>query len=81
MTLTISDLRPYLTDAYNDEELVTLCFEYFRDVYGNFTAGMTKTQKILLLLDHCQRRELLPNLAGALERDRPEQYHRHFGGG
>ncbi len=78
MTPAISDLRQYLTTAYGDEELATLCFEYFRDLYENFATGMTKTQKILLLLDHCQRRELLPSLFAALERDRPEQYRRRF---
>lgn len=78
MTPAIPDLRQYLTSAYSDEELATLCFEYFRDVYENFAAGMTKTQKVLLLLDHCQRRDLLPNLAAALERDRTEQYQRRF---
>ena len=79
MTPAIPDLRPYLTAAYSDEELTTLCADYFRDVYENFAAGMTKAQKIRLLLDHCQHRDLLPNLAAALERDRPEQYQRYFG--
>ena len=79
MTPAIPDLHPYLTAAYSGDELATLCADYFRDVYENFAAGMTKAQKILLLLDYCQRRELLLNLVAALERDRPEQYQRHFG--
>ena len=40
---------------------------------------MTKGQKIELLLDRCQRRETLPELLAALERDRPTQYRRRFG--
>ena len=72
-------IRQYLTSAYSDEELITLCSDYFRDVHDNFTVGMTKTAKIQLLLDHCQRRELMPNLLAALERDRLEQYRKRFG--
>jgi formylglycine-generating enzyme required for sulfatase activity len=79
MPTNTADIRQYLTSAYSDEELTTLCADYFRDVYDNFTTGMTKTAKILLLLDHCQRREGMPNLLAALERDRPEQYRKRFG--
>ena len=79
MATTTADIRQYLTNAYSDEELTTLCFDYFRDVYDSFAAGMTKTQKIQLLLDHCQRREVMPDLRTDLERDRPDQYRKRFG--
>ena len=79
MAPTTADIRKFLTELFSDEELTTLCSDYFRDVYDNFAAGMTKTQKIQLLLDHCQRRDLMPNLLAALERDRPDQYRKRFG--
>jgi formylglycine-generating enzyme len=79
MATDTADIRQYLASAYSDEELTTLCFDYFRDVYDNFAVGMTKTVKIQLLLDHCQRRGLMPNLIAALERDRPDQYRKRFG--
>jgi hypothetical protein len=79
MPTNTADIRQYLTSSYSDEELITLCADYFRDVYDNFAVGMTKTAKIQLLLDHCQRRDLMPNLLAALERDRPEQYRNRFG--
>ena len=41
-----ADLRRFLVDAFDDEELKSLCFDYFRDVYDDFTTGMTKTQMI-----------------------------------
>ena len=78
MPTNTADIRQYLTSSYSDEELITLCADYFRDVYDNFAVGMTKTAKIQLLLDHCQRRDLMPNLLAALERDRPEQYRKRF---
>ena len=73
-----ADIREYLTTAYSDEEITILCSDYFRNVYNNFATGMAKTQKIQILLDHCQRRGLIPNLLAALEKDRPEQYQRQF---
>ena len=79
MPTNTADIRQYLTSSYSDEELIMLCADYFRDVYDNFAVGMTKTAKIQLLLDHCQRRDLMPNLLAALERDRPEQYRKRFG--
>ena len=72
-------IRPYLTAAYSDDELTVLCADYFRDVADTFAAGMTKPQKIHLLLDYCQRRDLLPSLLAALNNDRPAQYQQHLG--
>jgi formylglycine-generating enzyme required for sulfatase activity len=77
--LSAADIRGYLTTAYSDEEITILCSDYFRDVYNDFATGMLKKQKIQLLVDHCQRRGLIPNLLAALEKDRPEQYQRQFG--
>ncbi len=74
-----ADIRPYLTSTYSDEEITVLCADYFRDVADNFAAGMTKGQKIQLLLDHCQRRDAIPNLLAALQKDRSEQYRKQFG--
>ena len=68
---TTAAIRSYLTAAYSDDELTILCADYFRDVADTFAAGMTKPQKIQLLLDYCQRRELLPSLVAALHSDRP----------
>ena len=79
MATNTADIRQYITSAYSDEELTTLCFDYFHDVHDNFTEGMTKTAKIQLLLQHCQGRGLMPNLVAALDRDRPDQYREQFG--
>lgn len=73
-----ANIREYLTSSYSDEEITVLCSDYFRNVYDDFAAGMTKGQKIHFLLDHCQRRTLIHNLVAALRRDRPEQFQNHF---
>ena len=74
-----ADLRRFLVDAFSDEELKALCFDYFRDVYDDFTTGMTKTQMIQILIERCVRRDALANLEAALRAERPEQYEKRFG--
>jgi len=76
--ITTAAIRHYLTAAYSDDELTALCADHFPAVSDTFAAGMTKTQKIHHLLDHCQRRDLLPNLRAALHSDRPKQYEKQF---
>ncbi len=71
-------IRQFLTESFSDEELATLCFDYFRDVYDDFASGMTKGQKIQLVLERCERRDVLPNLLAAIQRARPEQYQERF---
>ncbi len=76
--LATVDIRQFLTETFNDEELSTLCFDYFRDVYDDFASGMTKGLKIQLLIERCERRGVLPNLLAAIQRARPEQYKERF---
>jgi len=79
MPPTTAEIRRFLNDAFSDEELKTLCFDYFRDVYDDFTAGMTRGQMIQLLLERCVRREALANLEAALRAERLDQYAARFG--
>jgi formylglycine-generating enzyme required for sulfatase activity len=72
------DIRKFLVDAFSDEELTTLCFDYFRDVHDKFTLGMTKGQKVQLLIEHCERHDSISNLLAAIQRARPEQYRLRF---
>jgi hypothetical protein len=69
-------IRGLLTAAFSDEDLTTLCFDHFRPVYENFSAGMTKGQKIQLLLDHCARQEQTEELLDHVEDRNPIQYAR-----
>ncbi len=79
MTISLPDLRRFLADHYNDEELTGLCFDHFPEVFRNFAADMTTTRKGIALLDYCQRRDRLPELVALLERERPEPFRRIFG--
>lgn len=71
-------IRQFLRNRFSDEELTTLSSDYFRDVYQDFSSGMTKGQKIQLLLDYCQRRDQLSSLLAILARERPKQYQAQF---
>ena len=71
-------IRHFLKKTFSDEELTTLSFDYFPEVYQDFSSGMSKSNKIQLLLDYCQRRGQLPALQAMLERERPEQYQAQF---
>lgn len=79
MTTSLADIRRFLTDYFNDEELTGLCFDHFHEVFCNFPTGATTGRKGLLLLDYCQRRDRIPELLAILKRDRPEPYRRVFG--
>jgi energy-coupling factor transporter ATP-binding protein EcfA2 len=45
-------IRALLIEAYGDEALTALCFDYFRPVHREFTLGMTMSQKVQLLLEY-----------------------------
>mgnify|MGYP001032062918 CR=1 FL=1 len=79
MTASLVDIRRFLLNHFDDGELNGLCFDHFHEVYQDFTADMTLSQKGLLLLGYCQRRDLLPALLAILKRERPEPYRRVFG--
>jgi len=73
-----ADIRQFLTEAFSDEDLAILSYDYFRSVYDGFTLGMTKGQKIQLLIEYCQGRNVIPNLLAAIQKARPDQYEKRF---
>lgn len=70
--------RKFLQEFFNDDELTIFCFDYFPQVYNDFTVGMSKNQKVLMLISYSQRRERFEELLAALERERPTAYKEHF---
>jgi hypothetical protein len=78
MSYATGDIRQYLIEFYSDEDLTTLCFDYFPAVYSRFAVGMAKDQKIQFLLEHCRQHDVMGNLLAALQRERPEQYAQQF---
>jgi len=79
MPPSTADLRRFLVEAFSDEELKALCFDYFRDVYDAFSTGMSKTQMIHIMIERCDRRDALASLEAALRAERSDQYEKRFG--
>lgn len=50
-----ASLRQLLNQTFDDEALTAFCFDNFRPVHDRFSSGMSKSRKIQLLLDHCER--------------------------
>jgi hypothetical protein len=67
-------IREFITDSFSDEELVTFCYDYFRDIYEQFATGMSKPAKVQRLIEGCERRGALPNLLTALRAERTELF-------
>ncbi|MCB8945577.1 MAG: hypothetical protein H6658_17650 [Ardenticatenaceae bacterium] len=70
-------IRTLLTEALDDQSLTALAYDHFRAAYNEFSDGLTRSRKIQLLLDYCQRHNQLENLLTQIERLNPAQYRQH----
>jgi hypothetical protein len=70
-------IRELLTAAFSDEELTTLCFDFFLPVHSEFASGMTLGQKIQRLIEHCQRHDQFDRLLDIVRERNPVQYLRY----
>jgi TIR domain/Effector-associated domain 7 len=66
--------RKLLTEAFTDEELANFCFDYFREVYEQFTTGMSKAVKIQRLIEHVHRHNHEDKLLGLVRSANPAKY-------
>ena len=69
-------LRQLLNNAFSDEELTTLCFDYFPSVYDTFGTSMSKSQKIQNLIEHCKRNLGEEHLLEIIHARNPAQFAR-----
>jgi|WetSurMetagenome_2_1015567.scaffolds.fasta_scaffold70154_2 hypothetical protein len=69
-------VRELLMAAFSDEELTTFCYDNFRPVYEEFATGMSRTQKVQMLVAYCERRGEMAGLLARVERANPYQYGR-----
>jgi len=65
-----------LNVAFDDVGLSSLCMDYFREVYLQFSTGMRKGDKIDLLLDHCDRFDRFDELLHLVKQYNPVQFDR-----
>ncbi len=67
-------LRELLSDAFSDEQIRMLCFDHFRPVYEQLSTGMTKSDTILRLVDHCLRTRQVEKLLEHVQARNPRMY-------
>jgi hypothetical protein len=67
-------IRQMLADGLTDHEIDALCFDYFRPVYDQISAHMSKGQKIQLLIEYCDRQNRIPQLLDAIKEANPTKY-------
>lgn len=78
MTPTNPELRKFIVQFFSNEELETLCFDYFPEATNEFGGGMSKNRKVIILISHCEHRSRLADLHAAVARERPEEWNRQF---
>ncbi len=66
-TVDTKELRRLLLDRLNDDDVTVLAFDYFPTVYGAYSSEMTKVQKVLHLIDYCEKHDQLDKLAQVVE--------------
>lgn len=69
-------IRELLGDAFSSGEITTLAFDLFHDVYQDFAAGMTRSQKIEMLVNHANQKGKIPELLAYVQRQNVYQYGR-----
>jgi hypothetical protein len=74
-----ANIRKFLMKAFNSEEIEGLCFDNFSEVQDNFTPAMSKSDRVLRLVDYCQRRRSIPRLLEILRNERESLYEQYFG--
>src|SRR4030095_7788954 len=74
MTDLTEEIRPILRQNFSDQELDELCWDRFHEVQQDFSQGMSKGQKIQLLLEYCQNRDQMAELVRAITHTRRGQF-------
>ncbi len=69
-------LRTLLMNAFTDQEIRDLCFDYFTEVYDRLALGMAKDQMISMVLDYCHRTGQFTQLIDHIRERNPAQYDR-----
>jgi len=69
-------VRELLSAAFSDEEIVTLAFDCFREVYEDIEGASGKTKKIIRLVEWCDNQVVMDKLLAEVKQRNPNQYAR-----
>lgn len=73
-----SQLRQFMVESFNEDELADLVFDYFPNVRPLLGETMTLSQKVRVLIDFADRHGRTDHLVVTLEKLRPEAYCEFF---
>jgi len=76
-----AEIRKLLQNALSEEEFTSLCYDYFRPVYEQFSAGMSRPQKIQRLLEYCERQGKFDDLLAQVRAINPGHVEKIIGSG
>ncbi|MEM7113027.1 MAG: SUMF1/EgtB/PvdO family nonheme iron enzyme [Chloroflexota bacterium] len=79
MTIDRAKLRQFFQNYVSDQELNDLCFDYFPIAYQDFSTGMTKSQKVRLLLDYALRQGMEAHLLDTARKVNAYRFAEMFG--
>ena len=70
------NIRRLLTEAFTAEKLREICADVpeFRPVLEEFATGMSKSDMIFRLIDHCKRHLVMDQLLLVVQEENPRQY-------
>jgi nucleoside phosphorylase len=67
----LAEVRKLIKEALSAGDLETFCFDYFREVYDEFTSGQFNGDRVLLLVTHAHRKRQLERLLDELRKANP----------
>jgi hypothetical protein len=75
-----AEMLDFIATRFNRQELLTLCYEYFRDFYHDYSDTDLRLSALAReLVTHCERHDNLARLHAALHDARPQKYTDEFG--
>ncbi len=69
-------IRKLLTAAFTDEDFTIFCYDNFRKVGNQFSTGMSFSQKVQRLIEHCEKDMTFEYLLQLIAQEHPAQYQR-----
>lgn len=75
-TYNLTTVRKMLSAAFGASGISTAAFDISRSVYDNFTTGMTKDQKVRMLVDHAYEQGKLDTVVTYIKKNNEYQFNR-----
>ena len=78
-SMTQGIIRELLSKAFSNNEINTLAFDLFPDIYGDFSNSMSKGEKILAIVEYANNRGKLEPLLDYVKEKNLHQYNQYIG--